>query len=69
MEQQEISFYLLLKKYFLFHLRLKKRAMSSGTNRIQAEGVIKNIIREIVQECASRGEGLFYHFSRFSIYK
>ncbi|CAF1493419.1 unnamed protein product, partial [Didymodactylos carnosus] len=30
----------------------------SGANRIQAEGVIKNIIREIVQECASRGEGV-----------
>ena len=33
--------------------------MSGAANRIQAEGVIKNIIREIVQECASRGEGLF----------
>ena len=33
--------------------------MSGAPNRIQAEGVIKNIIREIVQECASRGEGLF----------
>jgi hypothetical protein len=43
--------------------------MSTNTNRIQAEGVIKNIIREIVQECASRGEGLFYHFSCFSMYK
>jgi hypothetical protein len=32
--------------------------MSSAPNRIQAEGVIKNIIREIVQECASRGEGM-----------
>jgi hypothetical protein len=32
--------------------------MSGTANRIQAEGVIKNIIREIVQECASRGEGL-----------
>ena len=31
--------------------------MSGTANRIQAEGVIKNIIREIVQECASRGEG------------
>ncbi|CAF5153798.1 unnamed protein product, partial [Rotaria sp. Silwood1] len=32
--------------------------MSGTANRIQAEGVIKNIIREIVQECASRGEGV-----------
>ncbi len=36
--------------------------MSGIPNRIQAEGVIKNIIREIVQECASRGEGLFIYF-------
>ncbi|UJR21636.1 hypothetical protein I4U23_024713 [Adineta vaga] len=32
--------------------------MNGNANRIQAEGVIKNIIREIVQECASRGEGV-----------
>ena len=37
--------------------------MSGTGNRIQAEGVIKNIIREIVQECASRGEGWFYHLN------
>ncbi len=36
--------------------------MSGAANRIQAEGVIKNIIREIVQECASRGEGLCEYF-------
>lgn len=32
--------------------------MATAPNRIQAEGVIKNIIREIVQECAARGEGV-----------
>ena len=37
-------------------------SMSNPGNRIQAEGVIKNIIREIVQECASRGEGQFRRF-------
>jgi len=42
--------------------------MSTNTNRIQAEGVIKNIIREIVQECASRGEGLFSNINSSAIF-
>ena len=41
--------------------------MTTVPNRIQAEGVIKNIIREIVQECASRGEGSFIRMSFFQI--
>lgn len=41
--------------------------MNGNANRIQAEGVIKNIIREIVQECASRGEGLCCYLSPSTI--
>jgi len=38
--------------------RISSCAKVSKMSRAQAETVIKNIIREIVQECAGRGESV-----------
>jgi hypothetical protein len=56
------------KNFFLSFTFQLKEIMSTNANRIQAEGVIKNIIREIVQECASRGEGLFSTINSSAIF-